>query len=77
MDYYEEVVNLLVVVIGIDFVYDYGDLIKVLKVYGFLEDKYLVVGVVDGWNVWCSDLDVKLELFMEIMNYVVDGKLIV
>ncbi|MBC8845010.1 5-methyltetrahydropteroyltriglutamate--homocysteine S-methyltransferase, partial [Escherichia coli] len=51
--------------------------IKALKAHGFPEDKYLAAGVVDGRNVWRSDLDAKLELLTEIANYVADGKLIV
>ncbi|MBC8922210.1 5-methyltetrahydropteroyltriglutamate--homocysteine S-methyltransferase, partial [Escherichia coli] len=37
LDYYEEVVNLPVAAIGIDFVHDHGDSIKALKAHGFPE----------------------------------------
>lgn len=77
LDYYEEVVNLPVAAIGIDFVHDHGDSLEALKAHGFPEDKYLAAGVIDGRNVWRSDLDAKLSLLTEIADYVTDGKLIV
>lgn len=77
LDYYEEVVNLPVAAVGIDFVHDHGESLKALKTYGFPADKFLAAGVVDGRNVWRSNLDEKLELLTTISNYVIDGKLIV
>ncbi|HBL6157478.1 TPA: 5-methyltetrahydropteroyltriglutamate--homocysteine S-methyltransferase, partial [Listeria monocytogenes] len=75
LDYYEEIVNLPVAAIGIDFVHDHGDSLEALKAHGFPEDKYLAAGVIDGRNVWRSDLDAKLSLLTEIADYVTDGKL--
>ncbi|MBC6153420.1 5-methyltetrahydropteroyltriglutamate--homocysteine S-methyltransferase, partial [Listeria booriae] len=77
LDYYEEVVNLPVAAIGIDFVHDHGDSLQALKTYGFPQDKYLAAGVIDGRNVWRSDLDAKLALLTDIAHYIAKDKLIV
>lgn len=57
VDYYKEVVVFFVYGIGLDFVYDWGENFMVFNKYGFLIDKVLVVGVIDGWNIWCENLD--------------------
>ena len=40
--------------LGLDFVH--GNSLELLKKYGFPKDKVLLAGVIDGRNVWRSDL---------------------
>ncbi len=63
---YEEVVQLPVQAIGLDFVYDRGRNLAALEKNGFPQDKILGVGIIDGRNIWRSDLSVKLELLRRI-----------
>jgi 5-methyltetrahydropteroyltriglutamate--homocysteine methyltransferase len=72
---YEAVVALPVHGLGLDFVH--GNSLEQLKQYGFPQDKVLVAGVIDGRNVWRSDLDSKLTLLEEIQQHVQKEQLIV
>jgi 5-methyltetrahydropteroyltriglutamate--homocysteine methyltransferase len=59
---YTALASLPVQAIGLDFVRG-GDQIDQIALNGFPEDKVLVAGVVDGRNVWVTDLDGVLDLF--------------
>jgi len=72
---YEEIVGLPVHGLGLDFVH--GNSLEQLQKYGFPKDKVLVAGVIDGRNVWRSDLDSKLALLEEIQKHVEKDRLIV
>ncbi|MFD1928070.1 5-methyltetrahydropteroyltriglutamate--homocysteine S-methyltransferase [Sporosarcina siberiensis] len=72
---YAEVSALPVHALGLDFVH--GNTIELLQKFGFPKDKVLLAGVVDGRNVWKSDLDVKLSLLDEIQSHVEKDRLII
>ncbi len=62
IDRYEQVVQLPVQGIGLDFVHDSGANLQAIAKHGFPQDKRLGVGLIDGRNIWRADLDSKLEL---------------
>ncbi|WP_438318246.1 5-methyltetrahydropteroyltriglutamate--homocysteine S-methyltransferase [Sporosarcina sp. FA9] len=72
---YKEISALPVHALGLDFVH--GNTIELLQKFGFPKDKVLVAGVVDGRNVWKTNLDVKLSLLDEIQSYVEKDRLII
>lgn len=73
--HYEEIINLPVQGIGIDFVH--GDSLEQLKAYGFPKDKVLAAGVVNGRNVWRANLEEKYTLLETIKRFVGKDQLIV
>lgn len=75
VSFYEDLVKFPVAAIGLDFVH--GDNLAQLVQYGFPEDKVLVAGVIDGRNVWRSDLERKLVLLETIVVYVDKERLII
>lgn len=76
VDNYERLVNLPVGGIGLDFVHDSGANLKSLKQYGWPDNKSLGAGIIDGRNIWRSDLDAKLALIHEILEHVPGHRLI-
>lgn len=72
---YEEIVNLPVKAIGLDFVH--GDSLALLEQYGFPKDKVLAAGIIDGRNVWRADLSEKLTVLETIKQFVNEDQLIV
>ncbi len=72
---YEEIIKLPVSGFGLDFVH--GDSLEQLKTHGFPKDKVLAAGVVDGRNVWRSDLEEKYTLLESIKQFVNEDQLIV
>lgn len=77
VDHYQEVVDLPVQGIGLDFVHDGGDNLAALGKYGFPADKVLAAGVVDGRNIWRANLRDKADLLKEITGVVPNERLIV
>jgi len=75
-DSYQQVVNLPVSAIGLDLVRGHQNLEYIRKL-GFPQDKYLVAGVVDGRNVWTTDLHAKLEQLEFLATEVGSDKLMV
>src|SRR5690625_3863457 len=73
--HYERLVNLPVKGIGLDFVH--GDSLQLLKQFGFPKDKVLAAGIVDGRNVWRSELGGILTLLETIKQFVYGNQLIV
>ncbi|MBA4542288.1 5-methyltetrahydropteroyltriglutamate--homocysteine S-methyltransferase [Thermoactinomyces daqus] len=69
-EWYPELIDLPVQGIGLDFAYGLEKNLEYIKMYGFPADKVLGVGLVDGRNVWRSDLPKKSELIREITGYV-------
>ncbi len=65
---YEQVVALPVDGIGLDFVRGQRNL-EALQQHGFPPDKALGIGLVDGRNVWRTDLDAALDLLDEITRH--------
>ena len=72
---YEEVSALPVHALGLDFVH--GNSLELIQKNGYPQDKVLVAGVIDGRNVWRSDLDKKLTLLDEILSIVEKDRLII
>ncbi len=64
-DNLERVVNFPVSSLGIDFVHD-ADALPALKRSGFPRDKTLVAGVVDGRNVWRTNIPGTIDLITDI-----------
>src|SRR5262249_3517457 len=63
--------------IGLDFVRGRTENLALLRQYGFPEDKLLVAGVVDGRNVWRSDLEKVLALTEEVAATVPSDRLLI
>ncbi|MED4935776.1 5-methyltetrahydropteroyltriglutamate--homocysteine S-methyltransferase, partial [Heyndrickxia coagulans] len=68
--HYQDVTALPVQGIGLDFVYDGGANLESLKKYGFPEDKVLAAGMVDGRNIWRTDLDEALHQVNDLLHFV-------
>ncbi|KMJ59982.1 5-methyltetrahydropteroyltriglutamate--homocysteine methyltransferase [Bacillus sp. LL01] len=71
IDHYEKITSLPVHGIGLDFVHDHGRNLVELKKYGFPKDKVLAAGVVDGRNIWRSNLEDTLSILEEITKEVI------
>ncbi|MCM3781852.1 5-methyltetrahydropteroyltriglutamate--homocysteine S-methyltransferase [Neobacillus mesonae] len=69
VEHYEEIIQLPVQGIGLDFVHGYAGNIKSLKDYGFPKDKVLGAGIVDGRGIWKASLHEKLELVKELHDW--------
>ncbi|MFB5661975.1 5-methyltetrahydropteroyltriglutamate--homocysteine S-methyltransferase [Alteribacillus sp. HJP-4] len=67
---FDEITRLPVAGIGLDFVHGAEQNIKALQECGFPEDKVLGAGIVDGRNIWRSDLKQKRALLTLISNIV-------
>ncbi|WP_410514631.1 5-methyltetrahydropteroyltriglutamate--homocysteine S-methyltransferase [Paenibacillus sp. BR2-3] len=58
----ESLLRLPVHGLGLDFVHDGGANLESIARIGWPENKWLGAGIVDGRNIWRSDLDAKLKL---------------
>ncbi|TCP68588.1 5-methyltetrahydropteroyltriglutamate--homocysteine S-methyltransferase [Baia soyae] len=72
---YSELKDLPVQGIGLDFVHGLEKNIQSLVESGFPDDKVLGVGLVDGRNIWRSDLDSKIQLLHKITDAVPKDRL--
>jgi 5-methyltetrahydropteroyltriglutamate--homocysteine methyltransferase len=72
----EALLELPVQGIGLDFVHDGGANLASIRRLGWPEDKWLGAGIIDGRNIWRSDLDAKLELVRALKSHVPDERLI-
>lgn len=70
VDYYEDLIQLPVKGIGLDFVYGKDENLNAIRSFGFPEDKILGVGIIDGRNIWKSNLKEAHDLLCELENYV-------
>ncbi|ATF27214.1 5-methyltetrahydropteroyltriglutamate--homocysteine S-methyltransferase [Brochothrix thermosphacta] len=77
LDHYEAILELPADGFGIDFVADHGDNLRSLLQFGFPEDKILAAGIIDGRNVWRSNLKDKLALLTLIQANVPAERLII
>ncbi|MCD5405560.1 MAG: 5-methyltetrahydropteroyltriglutamate--homocysteine S-methyltransferase [Desulfotomaculum sp.] len=75
VSYYNDVISLPVSGIGLDFVQGLEDNLSYLEQYGFPKDKYLAAGVINGRNVWQTDLRKCLELIKKIESYVASDRM--
>lgn len=69
VDFFKEFCRLPVYALGLDFVHG-DDNLKALKANGFPEDKVLIAGLVDGRNIWRTDLKKAVGLLKEITRHV-------
>jgi 5-methyltetrahydropteroyltriglutamate--homocysteine methyltransferase len=74
---YPEVIALPVQGIGLDFVYGKAQNLEALDLYGFPQEKVLGVGIVDGRNIWKSNLSAKLALIEQISAFVPVNQMII
>ncbi|UFT99959.1 5-methyltetrahydropteroyltriglutamate--homocysteine S-methyltransferase [Radiobacillus kanasensis] len=72
---YKEVVSLPVKAIGLDFIL--GDAFSQIKAYGFPKDKVLAAGIINGRNVWRTDLNKSLQLLEEIKQAIESETIII
>ncbi|MCY9108426.1 5-methyltetrahydropteroyltriglutamate--homocysteine S-methyltransferase [Bacillus atrophaeus] len=68
VDAYEELISYPVQGIGLDFVHDKGRNLEQLKAHGFPKDKVLAAGVIDGRNIWKTDLDERLDAILTLLS---------
>lgn len=72
----EALLELPVQGLGLDFVHDGGKNLESIARLGWPQDKVLAAGIIDGRNIWRSDIDVKLELVAGLQKYVPQEQLI-
>ena len=65
--HYKETVNLPVNCIGMDFVSNTENLANIKK-FGFPKGKVLIAGIVNGRNIWISDLKAKISLCQALIK---------
>lgn len=76
VDKLERIVRLPVAGLGLDFVHDRGRNLPALEQIGWPGEKVLAAGIVDGRNIWRTDLDAKLALLERLSRLVEKDKLI-
>ena len=76
ISHYKETVGLPVDAIGMDFVSNDENLANIKK-YGFPKDKVLMVGIVNGRNIWMSDLKEKIALCQTLIKRIKPQELII
>ena len=74
--HYKETVNLPVNCIGMDFVSNTDNLANIKK-FGFPKDKVLMAGIVNGRNIWISDLKAKISLCQALIKKLKPEELII
>ncbi|WGG48067.1 5-methyltetrahydropteroyltriglutamate--homocysteine S-methyltransferase [Rossellomorea sp. DA94] len=77
LEHYKEVTAIPVDGIGMDFIYDRGENMAALKQNGFPKDKILAAGVVDGRNIWRTNLVEAHSFLSELTDYVPKDRLII
>lgn len=68
VDFLPELYQLPVKAIGLDFVHGRENLMNIEKI-GFPEDKILIAGLVDGRNVWRTDIFKAVEILKKLSKY--------
>jgi 5-methyltetrahydropteroyltriglutamate--homocysteine methyltransferase len=74
--HYKETVNLPVNCIGMDFVSNTENLANINK-FGFPKGKVLMAGIVNGRNIWMSDLKAKIALCQALIKKLKLSELII
>jgi len=72
---YETLVNLPVDGVGLDLVRGRSEHLAHLREHGLPDDKILVAGIIDGRNVWRTDLTQALPLVEEVVSLVPSQRL--
>jgi 5-methyltetrahydropteroyltriglutamate--homocysteine methyltransferase len=75
VDWYLEMMDLPVQGIGLDFVHGGKNNLSSLLTYGFPANKVLAAGIIDGRNIWRSDLAEKRKLIETITSVVPESQL--
>ncbi|XP_015788983.1 uncharacterized protein LOC107365926 [Tetranychus urticae] len=70
LENYEQIIQLPVAGIGLDFVHGYKENLKSLETFKFPEDKILGLGLINGRNIWRCDLMEKYKLIQKIFQFV-------
>ncbi|RKD25954.1 5-methyltetrahydropteroyltriglutamate--homocysteine S-methyltransferase [Ammoniphilus oxalaticus] len=70
VSHYEQLVELPVQGIGLDFVHGKEQNTQAIETHGFPEDKVLGVGLINGRNIWKSNLSEKLAFVESIAKHV-------
>ena len=68
VDFLKDLYDLPVKSIGLDFINGKENL-DYIKEYGFPEDKVLIAGVVNGRNIWRTDIKKAVEFLKELNHY--------
>ncbi|MDA7026191.1 5-methyltetrahydropteroyltriglutamate--homocysteine S-methyltransferase [Bacillus sp. CLL-7-23] len=68
VDEYEELISFPVEGIGLDFVHDQGKNLEQLKSLGFPKNKVLAAGILDGRNIWKTNLEERLDWITELVS---------
>ncbi len=71
VDFLSDLYELPVAAIGLDFINGRANLDNIKKI-GFPEDKTLIAGVVDGRNIWRTDIKKTVELVKELAGIAKD-----
>lgn len=66
VDHYQDLISLPVHGIGFDFIHGYELNWRHLQTHGFPADKVLGVGIVDGRNIWQTDLSKQLDFLAHL-----------
>ncbi|EFU41108.1 5-methyltetrahydropteroyltriglutamate--homocysteine S-methyltransferase [Paenibacillus vortex V453] len=74
---YQDIIQLPVSGIGLDFVHGQTGNVQAIKESGFPSNKVLGAGVIDGRGIWKASLREKLTQLEELTKYVVAERLIV
>ncbi len=69
-DIWQQLIHLPVTAIGIDLVAGKERNLRAIHSVSFPADKKLVAGIVDGRNIWRSDLSAKLEIIQQLARCV-------
>lgn len=70
VDDYQAAVRLPVDGIGLDFVYGKEANLSAIRTFGFPEDKVLAAGVIDGRNIWKTNLAATLDELQTLLSAV-------
>ena len=77
VEHYNDIVQLPVQGIGLDFVHGLAGNLKSIQEAGFPADKFLGAGIIDGRGIWKADLREKLGLLEELSKIVTEDRLLV
>ena len=75
VEHYEQVINLPVQGIGLDFVHGRAKNIENIAKFGFPEDKVLAAGIIDGRNIWRSNCYEKKSIVDSLLQKVTSDRL--
>ncbi|MFC7679845.1 5-methyltetrahydropteroyltriglutamate--homocysteine S-methyltransferase [Paenibacillus sp. GCM10028914] len=74
---YNDIIQLPVKGIGLDFAHGSSANIESIQAFGFPKDKILGAGVIDGRSIWKASLHEKLDLLEKLSEYIAKDQLIV